>query len=234
MPWVKVGASDATQSPSGTSLNRTRTAGAVGNLIIISFLQSVRTNAATISDTQTNTWLSCNPDLNDATNASRTQSWYCHAKNTSSTTITVASNSAAGFITMTLDEFGGGATSAALDKHTEAAAGSSGANPVSSAIVLALNDELVWSWIGASPAPSPGAIDGTTATQGADDANNDETEYRILVGRGGASITAAWTMTAGSYNMNVASFKPAVSGVAQTMVRPFPFAPSGARGPGGF
>jgi len=208
MAITKVGASDATNSGAATSLNRSRTATVIGNVIVIASTCGVRTNAATISDTQGNVWADCNPDQDDATLGVRVHSWYCHAKNTTATTITVASNNSSGFMSMVLDEFTGTHLTAALDQHAEAPVGSTGADPVSPAITLGADNCVVWCRIGANANPAPALIDGTTGTQGADTGSNDETEYRVLTGRRGASVTAAWTMLSAGYTLFVASFKP--------------------------
>src|SRR5438876_1224767 len=144
MAITAVGTHDATatNASSVTTVSLTRTAGAVNNLLVISGYSSVRGSALTISDTQTNTWVTANPDFDDASNGSRQQSWYALAKNTSSTTITITRGAGSGFTGMTLDEFTGTDTTSPLDKVDHSVAGASG-TPSSPAITPAANDELI-------------------------------------------------------------------------------------------
>lgn len=220
MAWTKVGASQAPTGASITTQTAIRVPGAVGNLIIVALIQTVTTNAATISDTQGHLWTDVNPDLNDAGTTCRLHSWYAIAKNTSSTTITGASNSAAGTIEMSVDEFSGNSATP-LDQVAHSPVSTSG-TPISPAIVPTANDCLIWAM--ANDSATVGAIDGTTATLAASDGGGDITEYRFLSGRSGISMTAAF-VGSGFYDVFVASFKPLVAAALPQRGRPFPFKP---------
>lgn len=225
MAIARVGASQGTSNVSAATLNLTRTAGAIGNLLLVSGFSSARTNAGSVSDTQGNTWNVCNPDFNDATNGSRLQSWYAWAKTTSSTTVTFANNSGANFIGMTLEEFTGNHPTATLDQVNHSVAGATGTNPTGPAITLGADDCLVWA-LHVDATTGVGNIDGAAATKGSDDGASDWSEFRVLSGRSGASVTAAWTAT-GAYDDFIASFKPASGRVTSIEAhRPAPFAPS--------
>jgi hypothetical protein len=206
MAITRVGASQATNNFSATSVNLTRSAGTIGNTVVASCYYSTRTNAGTISDTQGNTWTILNPDFNDAGNSTRMISWWASAKNTSSTVVTVASNGAAGFVGMTLEEFTGTDTVSPVDQVNHSVAGATG-TPTSGAITLGVNDALVWA-LAIDNITAVGNIDGSAATKGSDDGSNDWSEFRVLSGRSGISVTAAFTGS-GGYDVFIASFKPA-------------------------
>lgn len=209
MAITRVGASQGTSNVSAATLGLTRTAGAINNLLVVTVFSAARTNAPSVSDTQGNTWNVCNPDFNDATNGTRMASWYALAKNTSSTTVTVANNSGANFIGMTLEEFTGNDTTTPLDQVNHSTAGATGTNPTGPSITLGANDCLVWA-LHVDNTTGVGNIDGSVATKGSDDGSSDWSEFRVLTGRTGVAVNAAWTST-GAYDDFIASFKPAVS-----------------------
>lgn len=193
-----------------------------GNLIWVAFMSNDRANAASVSDTQGHTWIVCNPDFNDATNTVRMQSWYTYAKNSLATTITFTTNGAGGFITGFCHEF---ANVGALDKVAQSPAASTGA-PTSPAFVPAVDGEVVLAMV-SDTITAVGNIDGSPATKGGDDLNGDWSEHRILVGRNGVSMTAAFTGS-GAFDIMVATFMPKVK-TAPVPIRPRMFAPGLAR-----
>jgi hypothetical protein len=210
MAITRVGASQGTSSnaTSVTTLTLTRSAGTINNLLVVSGFSSLRGAALTISDTQTNTWNTANPDFDDATNGTRCQSWYALAKNTSSTTVTVTRGAGSGFTGMTLEEFTGNHTTTPLDQVNHSTAGASG-TPTSPSITPTANDELIWA-LAVDNVSGVGLVDGTNGTQGSDDGSSDWTEFRVLTGRSGVSMTAAFAGS-GTYEVFIASFKPAVA-----------------------
>lgn len=211
MAITRVGASQGATNSTSATITLTRTAGAINNLLVVSGVSSTRTNALAISDTQGNTWTTVNPDFNDATNGARQQSWFALAKNTSSTVVTVNEGTASSFLSITLDEFTGNHTTAPLDQVNHSVAGASG-TPAAANITLGANDCLVWGQA-SDTVTAVGNIDGSAATKGADDGSGDWTEFRVLTGRTGVSVTAAFTGS-GAYDAFVASFKPAAAGAA--------------------
>lgn len=233
MATTHVGASQATQNASvasSTGLSLTRTAGAIGNLLVVFAATSDVSQPITISDTQGNTWNVCNADFNDATNTTRSASWYALAKNTASTTVTVKSAGAgSAFWTHSLDEWTNAAGSLTLGPVNKSAAGATGTNITGTAITMTADGALVVSFL-VDNATAVGNLDGSAATKGSDDTVNDWTEYRILVGRSGVSVTAAWTNT-GAYEYFIAAFNPPTttgSAPSPHATRPFPFKPSSA------
>lgn len=222
---VIVGASQGNSLASQTTLPLTRTAGAIGNLIIMGMQVANGAAAPTISDTQTNTWLPM-PTFNDATNVNTLKGWFAYAKNTSSMVITVASNVAAAFMSMTLDEFTDAQiTLWTLDQTAHSATGQTTANPISQAFTPTNNGELIWAY-SADSITAVGNIDGGAATKGGDDGNQDWSEWRLLVGRAGISMTAAFVGTAGAYDVIVATFQPPSGSVGYAASsRPFSFKP---------
>lgn len=214
MAITRVGASQGTSTASvisTTGLSLTRTPTAIGNLLIVAAATNDRTQPILISDTAGNTWVPLNADFNDATNGTRLASWYAFANGTGSTTVTVKSTSVNfGFWSETLEEFTATHASAPTDQVNQSAAGASGTNPTGTAITLGADDCLVWSYM-VDAVTNVGAIDGSSATAGSDDGASDWTEHRILVGRSGVSVAAAWT-SSGSYNYFIASIKPPAGG----------------------
>jgi len=219
MAWSKVGASDANFSSGVTSRVITRTPGAVGNLLIVAFDLGQFDGTPTISDTAGNTWNVLNPIKNDATNATTTLSWYAVANGTSSTTITVQSNSAAQYCTISFDEFTGGAA-APLDQVVNSATGANG-TPISPTITPSVNDCLFWAWC-ADSTTNVGLMDGVTATQGSIDNDGERSEYRILSGRAGIGMTAAF-VGSGAFNVMAATFKPLTGSLISPDVGPLSF-----------
>lgn len=183
----------------------TRTAGAVNNLLMVGAQVANGAAVPTISDTQGNTWVVANPNFQDATNGSTQRSWYALAINTNSTTITVASNVASAFMSMTLDEFTGTDTVSPLDQVAHSVAGASG-TPTSPSFTPTVADELVWAYA-IDSITAVGNIDGSAATKGGDDTFQDWSEFRVLTGRAGIAMTAAFTGS-GAYNLLVATFMP--------------------------
>lgn len=215
----------ASQGTNGivTSLGLTRTATAIGNLLIVGMQVASGTAVPTISDTQGNTWVVANPNFQDATNVSTMRSWYALAKNISSTTITVQSNVSAVFMSMVLDEFTGNDTVSPLDQVNHSTVGASG-TPTSGAVTPTFNDELIWAY-GVDSVTAVGNIDGSAATKGGDDGSSDWSEFRVLSGRSGISMTAAFTGS-GAYDVLIATYKPPIgSAPALGSHRPFPYAP---------
>lgn len=218
MAISRVGASQAIAGTvtGTTGQPLTVAAGTINNLIVVgAFHGTNQTNPITISDTQGNTWNVCNPDFTD-TGLTRMASWYALAKNTASTTVTVKTTDTGGiFFAMTLEEFTANHTTAPLDQVNHSAIGATGTNPTGVSITLGANDCLVWSlYVDTSTTPFVGAIDGTTATKGSDDGVGDITEFRVLTGRSGVSVNAAFTGS-GTYENFIASFKPPASGDTQ-------------------
>lgn len=209
-----VGLSLGNSLASQTTLPLTRTAGAIGNLLIVSgqvasSSASTFAGATPISDTQGNVWTQVPGfPFRDATNTNSLTMWYAFAKNTLSTVITIASNVAAAFMSMTLDEFTDpNITLWTLDVSATSVAGANSTNPTSQAFVPTANDELIWGYTSDS-VTNVGNIDGAPATKGGDDGNQDWSEWRILSGRAGVSMTLAFIGNAGAYDVIVATFKP--------------------------
>lgn len=202
MAITRVGASQG-GSNSGGTLSLIRTAGAIGNLLVIGFEQAVGSGTPTIADTQGNTWVPANPVFNDPTNASTLRSWYALAKNTVSTTITVTPSGGT-FNSMTLDEFTGTDTTSPLDQVAHSVAGASG-TPTSPTFTPSQDNELVWSYC-SDTITAVGLIGGSAATKGGDDTSSDWSEFRVLgAGTAGVGITAKFTGS-GAYDLLVATF----------------------------
>lgn len=200
-------------SLTGTSINKAYTPAAVNNLLIVTVVTGVgNATSASISDTQSVSWITFNPFLALSTNQISAKSWVGLTTNTNSDTITVsvAGTGANPAIGITIEEFSGTATSTIVDQVNHTADGQQGSFTTPS-ITLTNNNELVWSFC-AGTAPTAGNIDGSAATAGADDGNGDKTEYRILSGRGGAAVTASWTDTAGATHLGfIGSINPFVA-----------------------
>lgn len=207
MAIARVGASQFDEQSGVNQLQLTRTPGAVGNLMVVGFSVGVgSTVTLNISDTAGNTWNILNTELEDTTNNVTSQSWWCLTNGTSSTTVTVTSNQTQ-FCIMTLEEFSGVAASPA-DQAVRSAAGASG-TPISPSFTPSVDDVLVWAWC-ADSLTDMGNIDGTKATAGSNGpaySGGDGSEYRVLTGRSGISMTAAF-VGSGAYTLMAATFKP--------------------------
>lgn len=214
MAITKVGASLQAHNASATSIAFTaRAMGAIGNLVVVGIVMSDSSISPTIADTDGNTWTEANPYFADATNGSFMRSFFANAKSTNSTTITVTGAASPGFMAATLDEYTGNHTSAPLDQNNHSVVGATG-TPTSGAITLGANDCVVWAF-GSDTITAVGNIDGSAATKGGDDTLGDWSESRILTGRSGVSVTAAFTGS-GAYDVLIASFKPA-AGASDTL-----------------
>lgn len=213
MAWSVVGAHGATANTT-TSLNLGRTAGAIGNLIVIggsvgNSAAGAFTGATPISDTQGNVWNAFpGTPFHDATNGITVVGWWALAVNTNATTITINSNVASAFMIMELSEFTGGVNLSPLDK-VDLSRGNS-TNPTSGSFTPTYDDELIWA-MGVDSVTNVGNIDGSAATKGGDDTFQDWSEYRILSGRAGVGMTAAFLGTAGAWNFVIGTFNPAAA-----------------------
>lgn len=174
---------------SGTAITIAITPGAVNDLLLVSTMFDGNTGITfTISDTAGNSWVIANPVWTGA-GTNRAQSWYAFANGTASTTITVTSSIAATFRIIFASAFRGtDLTSAVIGAHNET---SGTGTPTSGSIVLPADDCAVFSFC-ADSVTAVGNIDGSAATKDGDDTQQDWSEYRILTGRNGASITAAF------------------------------------------
>lgn len=206
MAITHVGAGQGTTVPSAnTVISLTRTANAINNLFVVGASYNLSTGTPTIADTQLNTWVIVDPVFNDATNVNTLMSWYCFAKNTASTIITVTHTST-NFTSMVLDEFTSTDTTVAvLDKVFHSVAGASG-TPTSPSFSPGVADVLVWAYCSDSNTDAA-LIDGTKGTIGGDDGSQDIAEYRVLTGRSGIAMTAAFAGS-GNYDLIGATFKP--------------------------
>ena len=213
MAWSVVGAHGATANTT-TSLNLARTAGTIGNLIVIggsvgNSAAGAFTGATPISDTQSNVWHTfTGMPFHDATNGATVVGWWARAINTSATTITINSNVASAFMIMELSEFTGGVNASPLDQVDFTRGNST--NPTSATFTPTFNDELIWCF-GIDSITDMGNIDGTKATKGSDDSFQDWSEYRILSGRAGVGMTAAFAGTIGAWNLVIGTFNPAAA-----------------------
>lgn len=229
--WTVVGA-HGQSAGAGTSLNIARTAGAIGNLIIVGgsvgdSAAGAYTGATPISDTQANVWNTFpGTPFHDATNGVTVVGWWTRAKNTTATTITINSNVASAFMIMMLSEFTGGVNLTPLDK-VDVSRGNS-TDPTSGTFTPAFNDELIWA-MGIDSVTNVGNIDGSAATKGSDDTFMDWSEYRILTGRSGVGMTAAFVGNVGAWNFVIGTFNPNLAGGVVRLTRPFPFKPGSPR-----
>jgi hypothetical protein len=202
-----VGASQGTSG--STSITQTRTPGAVNNVIITSCIIALSTATPACSDSPGgHTWIPLIAAFQDTPNGTTMRAWMAYALNTSSTTITV-SGGGGSFIAMTVDEFSGVALTSAIDAAFHSTAGASG-TPTSSSFTPAFDNELAWA-VCADTTTGVGNIDGSAATKGGDDGSGDWSEFRVLVGRSGISMTAAFAGS-GAYDVIGATLKAALIG----------------------
>lgn len=214
-----------------TSLNiPSYTAAAIGNLLVVGGAVANGTGttwagATPISDTQGNVWTKATglPFL-DATNTNSQICWFALAKNTSAMSITINSNVASAFMSLTIDEFSGNdKVTGGLDVVAHSLTGQTG-TPISQSFTPGFDNELVWAFATDS-VTAAGNIDGSAGTLGGLDGFQDDAEYRILTGRSGVSMTAAFTGS-GAYDVIIVTFRPPLANVAfRNVTRPFPFAP---------
>lgn len=166
-----------------------------------------------ITDTQANTWFTANPIFTGST-TDRGQSWYAFAKNTTATTPTITSSASTTFAVVLADVFRGtDLTSNVLGPHNET---SGSGNPTSGSLALDADDCAIWAWCTDS-ITAVGLIDGTNGTKGADDTQSDWSEYRILTGRNGQSITAAFTGS-GVFTIGTVAWRPPSAGAQPDVV----------------
>jgi hypothetical protein len=215
MAWSCLQSQTATGSSSDHVYKEVAAASA-NNLLVVTVSMTYTTNAATsftIADTQTNTWVSLNPLTTNTGGKTTCQSWYCLAKNTNNTGITITGtggDAAYTWLLFTVDEFSGNATSGTVHDKTHEATGNS-TNPSSGATAtLSAQNELVWGF----------GMDSCTAagsgyTKACDDGGGDYTEYKALTTDTTAQ-TATFTGSSGQWIAFVATFKSseAASGTA--------------------
>lgn len=200
----------------GTAITAAFTPGQVGDLICVAgIVDGLAGVTFTISDTATNTWTTANPVFTGS-GTNRAQSWYAFANGTSSTTITVTASGTVTFRIILVDDFRGTASdSSVLGPHNET---SGSGTPTSGSIALTSNECVVWSFC-ADTVTAVGLIDGTNGTKGADDAGGDWSEYRVLTGRSGNSITAAFAGS-GAYTIGTVAFHAPSAVQPDVLLRP--------------
>jgi hypothetical protein len=217
-----------TLATTGVSVNVV--ASVVGSIFIVTGYSSDRSNPITVSDSNSNTWTTLNPEVNDATNSVRMQSWWATINTTSLISITVkGAGAVSAFWGITVDQFTGQHASP-VDQVAATPLAASGTDVSSEFITLGANDCLVWSVI-VDAATSSDFIGGIGATTSSDDGNNDISEFGILTGQLGSVVNASY-ISGGNYNIYIASIKPLASAVVPSLPRKvgraFPFRPGSA------
>ncbi len=216
--------SDADFNAATTSLTLTITPSAIGNLLVVGVdcaADASGVGSPAVSDTGGHTWNVCNEEFLDGPHHQTLASWYTLATTTSSITLTLVSNKPSDWISAVVDQFSGVHQTNPLDVHVESLPEGSASNPaVSSAMVPSVDNELVWAWC-VGMISATGNIDGVAADAGGDTLGDDRTEYRILTGRSGVSMTATCaTYSPFKYNILSATFRPdAYSRDARVVVR---------------
>jgi hypothetical protein len=99
---------------------------------------------------------------------------------------------------------------APVDAYGASVNGLSG-TPVGAGMTLAWNDDMIYAYA-VDTITAIGTIDGANATKGGDDGSGDWSEYRILTGCGGKTVSARFT---GSGGFNVVSAAFRASGATQ-------------------
>jgi len=209
MPITKVGASQFSETSGVTTRLLTRSPNAVGNLLVVGFSASDFGANLSINDTGGHTWNILHTVLDDSPGSVSSMSWWTIATTTSSIDVTCTSTATA-FCIMTLEEFTGVAASP-VDQVVRSAAGASG-TPTSPSFTPSVDDVLVWVWC-ADSLTDMGNIDGTKATAGSNGpaySGGDGSEYRVLTGRSGVAMTAAFAGS-GLFTLMAATFKPETS-----------------------
>ena len=215
------------RSSGGTSLGVAVAAGNVGDLIhVASVVDGDLAATQSISDSQANTWFIIENDFSGSGN-NRGKSWYCFAKNTSATTVTVTSSVTTTFACMVIDVFRGTASNSPIGSNNKA---SGTGTPTTGTITLDQNDEAIVVWSSDS-ITAVGNILGSAATKGADDGVQDWSEYRIMSGGSGNTGTAAFTGS-GGYTIGYTVIKLTDTSAAAEVyprrkIRLAPFAPGG-------
>lgn len=203
----------------------------IGNLVVVNvgMASGAGTGAFTLADTpNANVWNVANPRFNDATNGNTTGSWWAIVTSANSTTISAAATTSGSFMSITMVEFScdtGWGTNP-LDQVAQHAIGGTGI-PSTPNVTLSSDPQLVVAY-GLDTITAVGNIDGSAATIGGDDSQQDIQEYRILTGRNGVSVNAAFTGS-GLYAAQIATFKPPTPSLSvwRQQSRPFPFTPGG-------
>lgn len=195
---------------SGTQVSASITP-AVGDLIAVGGLANAG-GTLSIADSDGNTWFTANPLFTNNAGLDVLQSWYCFAKSAVSTTITITASNTNTFRVVLVDIFRGTDQSSRVLGPKISTVATTG-SPLSGAIVLDADDCAVWAWC-ADSITAVGNIDGAAATKGADDTQQDWSEYALLSGRNGASVTASFTGASGTFSIGVVAWRPPIPYVA--------------------
>lgn len=156
------------------------------------------TETQSIADTAGNVWTIVEAKTTSL-GTSIMQSWYAIANGSSSTTVTYTTSNTEAFSFLILDEFAGQSIKP-IDNHAKAAA--SGTPTVNITPVL----DNCGLWVVSNDSNT--AV-GAGFTLGADDANQDLSEWKILAGGGGASQTCNFTGS-GNFIIFSTSIAPAI------------------------
>lgn len=210
------------RNTAGTTLTATVTPGAVGDLVCIGCLNN-NIATMTVADDLLNQWYTANPIFSNVSD--RGQSFYCFARTTALMTITLTMSGSVTFATILGDTFRGtDRTPSGVLGTINSAISASSTNPISGTLILDADDCAIWSWT-ADSITGVGNIDGSVATAGADDTQQDWSEWRVLAGRKGVGITAAFVGALGPYSIGTVAWRPPQNMFVDRKVRPFPFKP---------
>lgn len=204
MAFARITGGTDVDTTSATTLTVAVTPGAVGRIILVFSANAVTTTTATIADSATNTWAAVEVKFTQ-TGLGAAYAWYAVANGSGSTTITVTWSSNSGsFMLMLVDVFSGNDTVAPLSAHNKA----SGASGAPTGTVTPADDNcLIWG----AAADTITAV-GSGYTKGADDANQDWTEYKEISGGSGAAQTVNFSGTSGAWALAMAAIKPVAAG----------------------
>lgn len=169
-----------------------------GNIIFACGSSSTDTTSTlSISDTAGNVWTTVEAKTTAGT--SIMQSWYAVANGSSSTTVTYAFTNQENFSFLLLDEFAGQSIRP-IDNHAKA----TGSGTPTVSITPVLNNCGLW-----VPCNDSNTAVGAGFTLGADDANQDLSEWQILSGGGGSPQTCNFTGS-GNFIIFSTSIAPAI------------------------
>lgn len=207
---VHVGSQGAIGVAGATTASITRAAGSTSNLYTVMCGCADAAATLTVSNTTTAfTWTRIVGPVHNT--ASSIDSSWAVPSTVASQTITCTKSGAGGFIDILLDEWSGTATVSPIDVS------SSTINTVtacSTTGTMSANSEALWCAANDS-ITNVGNLNAVAASKGADDLNQDWTEFRILSGTGaGTTVVGTWTGTAAGSDCLTAAIKPAAGGAA--------------------
>jgi hypothetical protein len=205
MALARVTSNFVSQSTVSTTISIAWTPASLGNMLIVSFIDTVLSlSAPTIADTNLNTWVVTCPVIFNSNTGVNCAMWYATSCKAGATTITVTTGSCS-FRYINVSEWSGQDQSAAFDQHSEAVSIVNSTVVNSGSKTTTFPNEVIYGFAQGGGSLTKGA----TFTAEPDDGGGNLPEWKIVAATG--SYSTDWTQAVtNKWVALMATFKEAV------------------------